>query len=82
MENIIEQLMLSDLCHDTLKLNIAQIKKVSDMETEFEKMLNEKEKEAYRALSEVSFNLIAEQEVKLFKCGFKLGFNLFFEALR
>jgi len=80
MENIIEELMLSQASQGLLSVNPKKLKELAQREIEFEKMLNENERKLYRDLSEEKFELAAKHEREYFKCGFKLGFCLVIEV--
>ncbi|MCL2697735.1 MAG: hypothetical protein FWE74_06615 [Oscillospiraceae bacterium] len=82
MKSIIEEFMLSELYHDMLKIDPKRIKEMGLKEIKFEKSLSKKEKKSYRIFSDEKFDFDAEREVECFKCGFKLGFNLFLEAIK
>jgi hypothetical protein len=80
MNSIIEELMLNEASQGALNVSPKKLKELAQREIEFEKMLNENERELFRDLSEEKFKLFAKHEKEYFKCGFKLGFNLVIEV--
>jgi len=82
MENIIEQLLSSGIRDDIINPYKTLRNELAKMEMEFEKTLNDKEKQFFHDFSEAQFNFNAQHELEIFKYGFKLGFSLVIEALK